>query len=76
MIGEPILVMLIEDNIDHAELVIGLWRNTALATGCNISWMGNRPWITCFDRANMQNRIDRTTSCDPFGPAAPPGGWH
>jgi hypothetical protein len=48
MIGEPILVMLVEDNIDHAELVIRTLEEHRIANKVRHSWMANQRSIIFF----------------------------
>ena len=48
MIGEPILVMLIEDNIDHAELVMRTLEEHRIANKVRHFLDGQSRWITFF----------------------------
>lgn len=47
MKGEPILVMLVEDNADHAELVIRTLEDHRIANKVIHFWMDKPLWTTC-----------------------------
>lgn len=58
MIGEPILVMLVEDNIDHAELVIRTLEEHRIANRVRHFLDGQSALDYLFQRGEFQNRTD------------------
>ena len=53
MTGEPVLVMLVEDNADHAELVIRTLEEHRIANRCITFSMGNRRSTICSSAGNI-----------------------
>lgn len=53
-IGEPVLVMLVEDNADHAELVIRTLQDHRIANTIKHFSDGQSHWITCSVRGNIK----------------------
>src|SRR5574339_470078 len=58
MIGEPILVMLVEDNADHAELVIRTLEEHRIANRVRHFLDGQSALDYLFQRGEFQNRTD------------------
>jgi CheY-like chemotaxis protein len=58
MIGEPILVMLVEDNIDHAELVIRTLEEHRIANTVRHFLDGQSALDYLFQRGEFLNRTD------------------
>jgi CheY-like chemotaxis protein len=58
MIGEPILVMLVEDNVDHAELVIRTLEEHRIANRVRHFLDGQSALDYLFQRGEFQNRTD------------------
>ena len=58
MIGEPILVMLVEDNVDHAELVIRTLEEHRIANRVRHFLDGQSALDYLFQRGEFQNRDD------------------
>lgn len=56
MIGEPILVMLVEDNVDHAELVIRTLEEHRIANRVRHFLDGQSALDYLFQRGEYQNR--------------------
>lgn len=58
MIGEPILVMLVEDNVDHAELVIRTLEEHRIANRVRHFLDGQSALDYLFQRGEFLNRTD------------------
>lgn len=58
MIGEPILVMLVEDNVDHAELVIRTLEEHRIANRVRHFLDGQSALDYLFQRGEFQGRTD------------------
>lgn len=58
MIGEPILVMLVEDNVDHAELVIRTLEEHRIANRVRHFLDGQSALDYLFQRGEFQNASD------------------
>jgi CheY-like chemotaxis protein len=58
MIGEPILVMLVEDNVDHAELVIRTLEEHKIANRVKHFLDGQSALDYLFHRGEFENGID------------------
>lgn len=58
MIGEPILVMLVEDNVDHAELVIRTLEEHRIANRVRHFLDGQSALDYLFQRGEYQGRTD------------------
>lgn len=58
MIGEPILVMLVEDNVDHAELVIRTLEEHRIANRVRHFLDGQSALDYLFQRGEFANRTD------------------
>lgn len=58
MIGEPILVMLVEDNVDHAELVIRTLEEHRIANRVRHFLDGQSALDYLFQRGEFLNRAD------------------
>ena len=58
MIGEPILVMLVEDNVDHAELVIRTLEEHRIANRVRHFLDGQTALDYLFQRGEYANRTD------------------
>ena len=58
MIGEPILVMLVEDNVDHAELVIRTLEEHRIANRVRHFLDGQSALDYLFQRGEFQNSTD------------------
>jgi len=54
MMGEPIMVMLVEDNLDHAELVMRTLENHRIANRIRHFTDGKLHWIIFAVRANFR----------------------
>ena len=60
MIGEPILVMLVEDNVDHAELVIRTLEEHRIANRVRHFLDGQSALDYLFQRGEFANRTDNS----------------
>ncbi len=60
MIGEPVLVMLVEDNVDHAELVIRTLEEHRIANRVRHFLDGQSALDYLFQRGEFLNRTDNT----------------
>lgn len=58
MIGEPVLVMLVEDNVDHAELVIRTLEEHRIANRVKHFLDGQSALDYLFERGEYSNRSD------------------
>jgi hypothetical protein len=76
MMGEPVLIMLVEDNADHAELVI---RTMEEPPHCqqdrSTLQTGKVPWITCSGAGIRRPEIQPPPAYHPARPAPAPRGW-
>ena len=64
--GGPLTILLVEDNLPHAELVKRTLRPIRLPTGSIMLVMGRQRWHTCFGMGSMLIRRrapGRTWSC-------------
>ena len=60
MIGEPVLVMLIEDNIDHAELVVRTLEDHLISNKVRHFLDGQSALDYLFQRGEYANETDKT----------------